>query len=215
MVKKSCVTIFSESEEHKDYDSLAKKLKKKRVHYKNTTYTKYYKNDIIDGNYTQNDTHTWGRLNCMYAYLSDFFPVFFNDSLGRLLNTGTLYYEDEETVVYDIGLIRSWRNRYTEEEYEYKGRDGWGVFKGQSFEVTGAEIIGSEDLLLDSRLFLHTWLFEFLQEGYRIEQLNPWIEELLNYINQGITAQCIVLAMLVIGDVKNPPNLDGKEDFMT
>ena len=47
MVKSQCVTIFSESEEHKDYDSLAKKIKKKRVHYKNTTYTKYYKNDVI------------------------------------------------------------------------------------------------------------------------------------------------------------------------
>lgn len=196
MVKSQCVTIFSASEEHKDYDSLAKKLKKKRVHYKNTTYTKYYKNDIIDGLCLNDDTHTWGRLSIAHNNLSDFFPVFFSNSLGRLLNQGDLYYEDEETVVYDIGLIRSWRNRYTEEEYEYKGRDGWGVFKGQNFEVTGAEIIGSEDLLLDSRLFLHTWLLEFLQEGYKIEQLNPWLEELLNYLHQGITAQCIVLAML-------------------
>ena len=197
MGKSQCVTIFSESEEHKDYDSLAKKLKKKRVHYKNTTYTKYYKDDVIDGYYL-NDTHTWGRLSIAHNNLSDFFPVFFSNSLGRLLNQGNLYYEDEDTVVYDIGLIRSWRNRYTEEEYEYKGRDGWGVFKGQNFEVTGAEIIGSEDLLLDSRLFLHMWLLEFLQEGYKIEQLNPWLEELLNYLHQGITAQCIVLAMIII-----------------
>ena len=199
MVKSQCVTIFSKSEEHKDYDSLAKKIKKKRVHYKNTTYTKYYKNDVIKGLCHNDDTHTWGRLNTVHNNLSDFFPIFFSNSLGRLLNQGDLYYEDEETVVYDIGLVRSWRNRYTEEEYEYKGRDGWGVFKGQSFDVTGAEIIGSEDLLLDSRLFLHTCLLEFLQEGYKIEQLNPWIEELLNYLHQGITAQCIVLAMIMEG----------------
>lgn len=198
VVKSQRLTIFSASEEHKDYDSLAKKLKKKRVHYKNTTYTKYYKNDIIDGFCLNDDTRTWGRLNKTHTNLSGFFPVFFSNSLCRLLNQGVLYYEDEETVVYDIGLIRSWRNRYTEEEYEYKGRDGRGVFKGQNFEVTGAEIIGSEDLLLDSRLFLHTWLLEFLQEGYKIEQLNPWLEELLNYLHQGITAQCIVLAMIII-----------------
>jgi hypothetical protein len=190
---KKTTNIFSGNEGYKEYDTLASKIKRKRVHYKNTTYTKFYKNDVQDDGTHINDTFLWGRLNTLHIYLSSFFPVFFNNSL--FANQGTLYYEDEDTVAYDYGMIRSWLDKYTDDNYSYYGVK----YKGQNFNVAGAEIIGTEDLLLDSRLFLHSELLYYLEEGYRIEQLNSWLEELVNYFKQGWTAQSLVLAMIMEG----------------
>jgi hypothetical protein len=85
-----------------------------------------------------------------------------------------------------------WDNVYLPETYTHQGT----IYKGQEFRVIEAEIIGSEDLNIQERLYLHETLLELLEEGYRIEQLNWYIESLVNLFKQGWTANLLVLAML-------------------
>ena len=183
-----------------EFDKMARKVKNKRVHYKTVTYTKVYKEDVVDGK-TYNNTLIWGRMRELHARISNFFPIFFNGIEPTEVG--------EDYKYYDFGVVRVWDNTYLSESYTHRGT----IYKGQDFKVLEAEVIGTEDLNIDERLFVHESLLEMLEEGYQIEQLNWWIEELVNYFKQGQTASNLVLAMIMEG-AKNPPNLNRKEDCM-
>lgn len=161
-----------------------KSLPKKRIHNEIPTYTKTYENYQDSEGNIFDDVSTWGRMNQVYTLLSKFFPIFFS-----LENTQ------------DFGIVRSRKNEYYIEEYEYKDlmnpKSKRKTYTGQEFTVRQAEIIGSELLGIEERLFLHETLLEYLEEGYRIEQLNSWIEQLLNLCLQGFSARIITLALIL------------------
>lgn len=167
----SCVEDPSLDEAKKAY----KALPKKRIHNKIPTYTKIYTNYVdIDGNIFD-DIGTWGKMSEIYSRLANIFP---------LINT--------HCNCIDFGIVRSSRVHYTPETYKYKGV----FYKGQEFTVRQAEIIGSELLGIEERLFLHSELLEALENGYQIEQCNGWIEGLLNLMLQGYSARIIIVALI-------------------
>lgn len=168
------------------YDLMARKVKNKRVHYKTTTYTKFYKEDIAFGK-TYNNTLIWGRMRDLHSRLTNFFPIFFNGVEPTEVG--------EDYKYYDFGVVRVWDNSYLPESYTHQGA----IYKGQEFRVLEAEIIGSEDLNIQERLYLHETLLELLECGYRIEQLNWYLESLVNLFKQGWTANLYVLAMIMEG----------------
>ena len=187
---------------------MSRKVKTKRIHYTNPTYKKDYGSDAVDGKL---DMERWGKMEAVYKRLANFFPIFLPNSLLSHLCTGELVENTEECLAYNFGMVRSWKNNYYEENYTYRGE----TFKGQEFEDVGAEVKGTGDLNVEERLFVHEELLEALEEGYEIDQLNWWLEEMVNYFQQGATVGSYCLALLLLAEgTKNPPNLDRKEDCM-
>ena len=187
------MNLFTGVKGFEELEQMARKVKHKRVHYKTTTYTKVYKNDVIDGKIQHNDIFLWGRMRELHKRLANFFPIFFSNIEPSITS--------EDYKAYDFGIVRVWDNVYLPETYTHKGA----IYKGQEFRVIEAEITGSEDLNIQERIYLHETLLELLEEGYRIEQLNWYIESLVNLFKQGWTANLLVLAMIMEG-AKNPPN---------
>ena len=187
------LNIFSNSK-YTQLEKESRKLKSKRVHYKTPSYKKAYKNDI-GSNITQNDTYNWGRMRQLHLTIANFFPIFFSGVEPTIT--------EDNYKVYDFGIVRVWDNVYLPETYTHQGS----IYKGQEFRVLEAEIVGTEDLNIQERLYIHETLLELLECGYRIEQLNWYIESLINLFKQGWTANLLVLAMIMEG-AKNPPNSD-------
>lgn len=187
------MNLFTGVKGFEELEEMARKVKHKRVHYKNTTYTKFYKNDVIDGKVLNNETFLWGKMRTLHIQLANFFPIFFSKIEPSII--------EEDYKAYDFGIVRVWDNVYLPETYTHQGA----IYKGQEFRVIEAEIIGSEDLNIQERLYIHETVLELLEEGYRIEQLNWYIESLVNLFSQGWTASLFVLAMIMEG-AKNPPN---------
>lgn len=162
-----------------------KNIPRKRIHNKTPTYTKVYENYQDSEGNVFDDVNTWGRMDTVYEQLTNHFP---------------LCMTQEKSI--DFGMVRSSRKDYHIENYEYKDllnpRSEWREYTGQEFTVRQAEIIGSELLPIEERLFLHESLLEYLNEGYRIDQLNWWIESLLNLCLQGYSARVIVLALILM-----------------
>lgn len=156
-------------------------LPKKRIHNSIPTYTKTYENYKDSEGNVFDDEETWGRMNKLYTRLFNQFP--YTHSLDEFK---------------DFGIVRSRITQFTPETYTYKGTQ----YKGDDFKVYQAEIIGSELLGIEERVFLHESLLEYIEEGYKIEQLNGWIESLLNLCLQGFSARTIIL-MLILWRLKN------------
>lgn len=201
------ITIFTGK--HEEGDELAQKVKGKRIHYGDTKNHKNYENDVIDGQVVVNDIDNYARLTACYQQLANLYPVFAQTSLFASNNQGFLFYEDDEVVAYDYGLIRTWLNKYYKEYYWYQGKR----YLGQEFEARTAEIIGSEDFNIQEKLYLHERLINFLEQGYTLEQVSWDIESLINLFEQGWTANLLVLAMIMEG-AKNPPNPSGRRNTM-
>jgi hypothetical protein len=191
------MNLFTGVKGFEELEQMARKVKHKRVHYKTTTYTKVYKNDVIDGKIHNNDIFLWGRMRELHTRLANFFPIFFSNIEPSITS--------EDYKAYDFGIVRVWDNVYLPETYTHKGA----IYKGQEFRVIEAEIIGSEDLNIQERIYLHETLLELLEDGYNINQLNWYIESLVNLFKQGWTANLLVLAMIMEG-AKNPPNPSGR-----
>jgi hypothetical protein len=195
------MNLFTGIKGFEELEQMARKVKHKRVHYKTTTYTKVYKNDVIDGKIHNNDIYFWGRMRELHKRLANFFPIFFSNIEPSII--------EEDYKVYDFGIVRVWDNVYLPETYTHQGA----IYKGQEFRVIEAEIIGSEDLNIQERIYLHETLLELLEDGYNINQLNWYIESLVNLFSQGWTASLFVLAMIMEG-AKNPPNPSGRRNTM-
>ncbi len=82
--------------------------------------------------------------------------------------------------IYQYQHIRFWFSKHECEEYEYDKE----VFNGESFNIVEAELIGTEDLNIDERLFLHKKLLEFVKNGMNIQiaagKLQPLIIQFKN-----------------------------------
>ena len=120
--------------------------KSKRVHYKNPK-RKVYKDLIKDGEFITDDMALWGKMKSVYAALANYFPP----PLFSL----------SDSEFFDCGCVRVWKSVYTAESYEYSGT----VFNGQNFTVLEAEIIGTENLPVNVRLFFHKLLLDRLRAG--------------------------------------------------
>ena len=168
--------------------AMSRKVKNKRQHYIYPTYNKFYCKDEVDGNI---DTDTWGVMEELYKRLSFHFPIY---ASGGLFDTeGELVSEDEERIVYDCGIIRSWKNKYYKEKFSYRGE----TYEGQEFVDVGAEIKGTEDLGIEERIWLHTCLLDRLEDGERIEDMNWEIERTVNLLQQGVRVRdLLVIAVL-------------------
>lgn len=156
-------------------------LPKKRIHNEKPTYTKTYENYQDNEGNVFDDVGTWGRMDTVYLLLA-------NHCLKYWTGFGTT------NKLFDVGMLRYRRSEYDSAPYEYQGKK----YRDLPFKYTQAEIIGSELLPIEERLFLHESLLEYLDEGYTIEQLNWWIESLLNLCLQGYSARLIVLALILM-----------------
>ena len=181
------MNLFTGIKGFEELEQMARKVKYKRVHYKTTTYTKVYKNDVIDSKTHYNDIYFWGRMRELHKRLANFFPIFFSNIEPSITS--------EDYKAYDFGIVRVWDNVYLPETYTHQGA----IYKGQEFRVIEAEITGSEDLNIQERIYLHETLLELLEDGYNINQLNWYIESLVNLFKQGWTANLLVLAMIMEG----------------
>ena len=76
------MNLFTGIEGFEELEQMARKVKHKRVHYKTTTYTKVYKNDVIDGKIHNNDIFLWGRMRELHKRLANFFPIFLEVCYG-------------------------------------------------------------------------------------------------------------------------------------
>ena len=167
-------------------------LKSKRKRYKNPTYTKFYKEDtFING--TQTDAEEkWGKMNKLYIELSNRFPY----PLAFSRNENIIQI-DEDTSYIEYGMIRTYKICYHREKYKHRGDDGIiKEFDGEEFYNNYSEIIGTEDLSINERLFIHYWLIEYLDEGYKPEKLNMWLEQTINLFQQGWTAELLIIFLL-------------------
>lgn len=171
---------------------MSRKVKHKRQHYSTPTYIKDYSSDIVDGKI---DSATYGEMALLYKRLSNHFPIYVSG--GLFATEGELISEDEERIIYDFGMVRSWKNYYYKEKFSYRGE----TYEGQEFVDVGAEIKGTEDLGIEERLWLHSCLLDRLEDGERIEDMNWELESVVNLFLQGVR-----LRDLLVIAVKSPIN---------
>jgi hypothetical protein len=105
-----------------------------------------------------------------------------------------LIQEDEETIIYDFGMVRSWKNRYYKEQYKYY----YVMYEGQEFEDIGAEIKGTESLGIEERIWLHSCLLDRLEDGETIEGMNMELEYIVNLFLNGVRLRDLVVAILLL-----------------
>lgn len=189
------VSLFSILPNADNYEQLRRQaLKSKRIRYKNATYTKHYEEDThTDGSQTDS-INTWGSMNRIYTELANRFPYPLAFETDRQKDIKQL---DENTYCIDTGMIRTYKVCYQKGKYTHKGDDGiTKEYDGEEFFYNYAEVIGTEDLGIQERLFIHSELINYLDEGYTIEKLNMWLDSLVNMFKQGWTASLYITLLL-------------------
>lgn len=190
------VSLFG-SDDLKAYEKLRiEALKSKRKRFKHPTFTKFYKEDVHkDGSHTDSE-EKWGTMNRLYIELANRFryPTAFEQ------NDYNIIQQDKDTSYIETGVVRTYKACYHKEKYKHRGDDGIiKEFEGEDFFYNYAEVIGTEDLGINERLFIHYWLIEYLDEGYPITKLNMWLENLVNLFKQGWTAELYIIFLLTRG----------------
>lgn len=169
-------------------------LKAKRKRYKNPTKIKVYEEDKHSDGSQTDAINTWGKMNKLYSELANRFPYPLAFETEKLKD---IKQEDDDTFYIDTGMIRTYKMCYHKEKFTHKGDDG--VIKeydGEEFTYNYSEIIGTEDLGIRERLFIHSELISFLDDGYKIEKLNIWLENIVNMFKQGWTAELLIFFLL-------------------
>lgn len=90
-------------------------------------------------------------------------------------------FSNENSILENNGL-RLWHTVYTNENYSYFGDN----FKGENFKIVEAEIIGTELMPLEWRLFLHLALLDFLKDGFKPDDIMPYIYQLMEWYKKGL-----------------------------
>ncbi len=99
------LTLFTGKEGFEDAEELTKSLKPPRVRYKNSTYTKAYNNDLIDGEIVSDDLASWGEMKKIYLELANYF-------------VDKIPFGSTEPI-FDFDCIRVWPQEYTNKIYIY------------------------------------------------------------------------------------------------
>lgn len=169
-------------------------LKSKRSRFKNPTYVKFYKEDTHTDGSSTDSIIKYGRMNQLYSQLANYFPfplAFEKERYSQVVSM------DDDGWYIDTGIVRTYKIAYKKEKYTHRGDDGViREYEGEEFFLNFAEIIGSEDFGINERLFLHEELIKCLEEGYPIEKLNMWIDELINMMLNGFTAELLIVLLL-------------------
>lgn len=88
------------------------------------------------------------------------------------------FYDRDAVYLFSNNRIKAWCFQYTEEEYEYEGI----TYTGEEFKTREAEIVGTENYDLETRISLHKALIDYLEDGYTMEEslnkLQPRLDEL-------------------------------------
>lgn len=169
--------LFSGVAGFEQYNEEVKSFKKKRIHYTTPTYIKLYKNDKDKNGFILNDdVKCWGRMKELYSKLTDYFPFSLN--------------QEKE----DYLFLRKWRERYTQEIYKYKGT----AYKGQEFQIDEVEVIGTEKFDIHERLFIHESILNFFKEGTKIEDLQDWVNGIIEWFNNGGTVYLYYFLLIFI-----------------
>ena len=196
----SIFSSLSEDDNSAKYEELRKQaLKSKRIRYKNPTYTKYYEEDKHTDGRTSKDHEKWGTMNQLYIELANRFryPTAFEQND---YNDYNITQQDKDTSYIETGMVRTYEVCYHKEKYKHRGDDGIiKEYDGEEFFYYYAEIIGTEDFGINERLFIHSELIYYLDEGYKIEKLNMWLENLVNMFEQGWTAELLLIMFITRG----------------
>ena len=96
--------IFADNEDFAIYNSMAKKVKTKRIHYKYTNSHKVYSNDVIDNNSVKDDIYLWEKITELSKILASHYPVFFEQGLLFIFNNGTLHFKSDDCIAFDFGF---------------------------------------------------------------------------------------------------------------
>lgn len=148
---KDNLTLFTGVQGFEEAEKLAKKLKPPRVRFKNTTYTKIYKNDVIENENTKlstkDDLATWGQMKEVYIELANCYL--------HLIPFGS------PDTVFVFGNVRVWKQVYTNKSYIYRGER----YKEVPDVFYEAEIIGTENLQIEQRLKIHKKLLEQVKQN--------------------------------------------------
>lgn len=180
------------NEQKKELEKLRiEAMKAKRLRFKNPTYIKYYKEDTHTDGSTTEALIKYSRMNQLYIQLANYFrfPTKFENK--KTIPIG------DDTYCIDTGIIRTYQVNYTKEKYTHKGDDGViKTYKGEEFFLNFAEVKGTEDLGINERLFVHEELMRCIEDGYTIEKLNMWLEELVCLMQNGFTAELLIILLL-------------------
>lgn len=149
------LTLFSGQEGFEHAEALAKSLKPPRVRYKKATYTKIYKNDIINAienkKFIRDDEALWGEMKKVYTELAGYF-------------IGQIPFGSPETE-FDFEFVRIRKQEYTNKPYMYQGVR----YKEIPDKFIEAEIKGTEALPIEDRLNIHKAFLNCLKQGYSLE----------------------------------------------
>ncbi len=146
------LTLFTGKEGFEDAEELAQSLKISRIRYKNTTYTKTYENDLIDGEIVNDDPALWGEMKKIYLEIANYF-------------VDKIPFGSTETI-FDFDSIRVWKQEYTNKIYVYQGSK----YKEVPDKFIEAELIGTENLPVAERLKIHQELLRHLQQKREIQE---------------------------------------------
>ena len=74
---------------------------------------------------------------------------------------------------YTYGFINLWYEIYKQESYEYENE----MFNGEDFRIIEAELIGTERLKVEQRLYFHKKLFELVKQGKNIQTAAEMLQD--------------------------------------
>ena len=189
----SIFSVLSQEDNIAEYEKLRiEAIKSKRKRYKNSTYTKVYEEDKHSNGIQTKDYELWGNMNRLYIELANRFPY-----PTAFEQREDIIQEDNDTSYVEYGMVRTYKVCYHREKYKHRGDNGIiKEYDGEEFFYNYAEVIGTEDLGINERLFIHSELINYLDEGYQIDELNMWLETLVNMFKQGWTAGLLITYLL-------------------
>jgi len=128
------------------------------------------KTGIKRGPYNKNKIKVadpWEVMSQCYRELGNYCPVpLFNIESSALESNG----------------LKLWCEVYSSEPYSYFGEK----CQGEYFKILEAEIIGTELMPIEWRLFLHLTLLDFLKDGFALNDIMPYIYELMEFYKKRV-----------------------------
>lgn len=122
------------------------------------------------GPYNKNkmkDLNPWVEMGKCYRELASYCPYpLFNQEDLTIANKG----------------LRLWYRVYKHETYPYFNE----ICTGEDFKIIEAEIIGTELMPIEWRLFLHLSLLDFLKDGFSLNDTMPYIHKLIKWHKTGL-----------------------------
>lgn len=113
------------------------------------------------------DLNPWVEMYRCYEELSNYCPI--------------PLFSEQSSIIENNGL-KLWYKVYNSKDYLYHGE----IFSGEDFKIIEAEIIGTELMPIEWRLFLHLTLLDFLKDGFKLDDIMPYIYKLMEWYKEGL-----------------------------